>query len=482
MALRDSLKSSPIILCRKGVFEMEKKKKPEKKPASLSTSRAGRGGTAAAMVKPTTQAAPRRVIMPEKRNRVLANIKVVGVGGAGGNVITRMQSEPIKSVEFIAVNTDSQDLDCCTAHKKLYIGRNVTRGLGAGMNPEMGRQAAEESRQEIVDALTGADLVFIAAGTGGGTGSSASIVVAEVAKELGALTIAVVTKPFAFEGGQRTRIANDAIVKLREKVDSIIVIPNDRIFNIINKETSIMKAFEAIDEVLKNAVLGIAELITMPGIVNVDFADVKAIMQGAGPAIVGIGIASGKDRAAVAVNQAVNSPLLETTMDGARGVLFSVSGSRDLKMSEIHDVAKSITDAADPSAKVIFGAYHDRKLRKGVLKVTMIAVNFTDQSGVKRPDSLVTNLFGERISSREYGTESVLFSQPERDPKGKGREKQPTEDPFMNGRDVAAPHATAKPPSAHTTPSALRSVPMQKKEEKKEDFWDIPAFLRRKKK
>lgn len=402
------------------------------------------------------------VPMPRKssaraKGRMLANIKVVGVGGAGGNVITRMQKEPIRGVEFIAVNTDAQDLDYCVAHKKLYIGKNVTRGLGAGMNPELGRQAAEESRQDIVDALTGADLVFIAAGKGGGTGSSASIVVAEIAKELGALAIAVVTKPFAFEGGQRSKIAQEAIGKIKEKVDALIVIPNDRIFSIINKETSILKAFEAIDEVLKNAVFGIAELITMPGIVNVDFADVRAVMQGAGAAIVGIGTASGKDRASVAVNQAINSPLLETAIDGARGVLFSVSGSRDLKMSEVQDVAKVITEAVDPGAKIIFGAYHDRKLRQGVLKVTMIATNFNEGNMVtKKAESPLTNLFGEKIDSFD-----------------------------------APAYERAEPRVTEAIPEKKASGRLSAKEKEKEkedegkkalDMWDIPTFLRKKKK
>lgn len=403
-----------------------------------------------------------------KKVRMLANIKVVGVGGAGGNVITRMQKEPIRGVEFIAVNTDAQDLDYCVAHKKLYIGKNITRGLGAGMNPELGRQAAEESRQDIIDALTGADLVFIAAGEGGGTGSSGSIVVAEIARELGALTIAVVTKPFAFEGGQRMRIAQEALVKIKEKVDALIVIPNDRIFNIIDKETSIIKAFEAIDEVLKNAVLGVAELITMPGIINVDFADVKAVMQNAGSAIVGIGMATGKDRAQAAVHQAVNSPLLEAAIDGARGVLFSVSGSRDLKMTEIHDVAKAITDAADPAAKIIFGAYHDRKLKQGVLKVTMIATSFNENGlVVKKPETALTNLFGEKI------TPSVAFA---------------------SGQAVSEPvsHKNAEPRQAHKTllvhqPGGIKAAPGKQSakddaEKKVLDIWDIPTFLRKKKK
>lgn len=428
------------------------KKKEENKKADPKPSKKTATPTKKKAATPVSKKSETR-----KKGRMLANIKVVGVGGAGGNVITRMQKDPIRGVEFIAVNTDAQDLDYCVAHKKLYIGKNITRGLGAGMNPELGRQAAEESRQEIVEALTGADLVFIAAGKGGGTGSSASIVVAEIAKELGALAIAVVTKPFAFEGGQRAKIAQEAIVKIKEKVDALIVIPNDRIFSIINKETSILKAFEAIDEVLKNAVFGIAELITMPGIVNVDFADVRAVMQGAGSAIVGIGTASGKDRASVAVNQAVNSPLLETGIDGARGVLFSVSGSRDLKMSEVQDVAKAITDAVDPSAKIIFGAYHDRKLRQGVLKVTMIATNFNEGAmPSKKVESPLTNLFGEKIDSFDA--------------------------PAYERALPRLPEGMAEKKTQSASKQGIKEKEKEDEGKKALDMWDIPTFLRKKKK
>src|SRR3989338_3614725 len=230
-----------------------------------------------------------------------AKIKVIGVGGGGGNAVSRMQKDfQIKSVDFIAINTDAQDLDFCVAKHKIYIGKNLTRGLGTGMNPELGRQAAEENRSEIIESL-------IAAGLGGGTGSGASPIIAEAAKEIGALTVAIVTKPFVFEGAQRSKIAQEAFIKLKEKVDTLIVIPNDRIFSVIKKETPMMKAFEYIDDVLRRSVQGIAELIAMPGIINVDFADVKAIMRDAGSALVGIGLGSGQERAITAVNKAVNS-------------------------------------------------------------------------------------------------------------------------------------------------------------------------------
>ena len=233
-----------------------------------------------------------------------AKIKVVGIGGGGGNAVSRMRRNiSVRAVEFIAINTDAQDLDYCDVSKKIYIGKNLTRGLGTGMNPELGRQAAEENRAEIIEALQGADLIFVTAGLGGGTGSGGVSVVAEIAKELGALTIAVVTRPFVFEGAQRSRIAQDALFKLKDKVDTLITVPNDRIFNIIQKDTPLLKAFEYIDDVLRYAIEGIAELIIMPGIINVDFADVKTIMQNAGSALIGIGIRAGQDRAANAAKE-----------------------------------------------------------------------------------------------------------------------------------------------------------------------------------
>ncbi len=391
-------------------------------------------------------------IVAKKNGRTLAKIKVVGVGGGGGNAVTRMKEDFLKGVEFIAVNTDVQDLDYCNAHKKIYIGKTVTKGLGAGMNPDLGRQAAEENRAEIADALRGADLVFITCGMGGGTGSVGISVVAEIAREVGALTVAVVTKPFTFEGGQRMKIATDALVKLKDKVDSFIVVPNDRIFVVIQKETSITKAFEAIDDVLRNAVRGIAELITMPGIINIDFSDVKAVMQNAGSSVVGIGIASGKDRAISAVNQAINSPLLESTIDGAKGVLFGVSGGRDLKMSEINDIAKVIADSIDSSAKIIFGAYHDRKLKKGQIKVTLIATSFNGSALMRKPDlTSVTNLFGEKVSVSDKSEPKLAFAN--------------------NIKEVK-----------EVKESVVSDKDKEDSKKKSSDIWDIPAFLRKKKK
>ena len=366
-----------------------------------------------------------------------AKIKVVGVGGGGGNAVSRMHDDiGIRGLEFIAINTDAQDLDYCRAKKKIYIGKNLTRGLGTGMNPDIGRQAAEENRSEIAEALKGADLVFLTIGLGGGTGSGAGPIVAEAAKESGALTVAVVTKPFGFEGAQRSRIAQEALLKLKEKVDTLIIIPNDRIFTVIKKDTPLLRAFEYIDDVLRSAVQGIAELIASPGIINLDFADIKAIMKDSGPALVGIGIASGQDRAINSVSQVINSPLLEVSIDGAKGVLFGVSGNRDLKMTEINEIAKSITASVDPGAKIIFGAYHDRKLKSGQLKVTLIATGFNGQM-VRSSDAAISTLFSEPSkSSRDL------------------KEKDQEERKIPRGSD-------------------------KKKDET--DIWEIPTFLRKRK-
>lgn len=387
-------------------------------------------------------------------------VKVVGVGGGGGNAISRMSRDFIRGVEFIAMNTDMQDLELCEARKKIHIGRNLTSGLGAGMNPDVGAKSAEENKTDIIDALEGADLIFLTAGFGGGTGTGALPVVAEIAKEMGILTVAVVTKPFAFEGAQRGKIAQEGIMRLKDKVDALIVVPNDRIFSIINKETPIIKAFAEIDEILKNAVQGIVELIVSPGIINVDFADVKTIMSGAGSAIVGVGIASGQERAIDAARQAINSPLLEVAADGAKGVLFGVSGGRDVKMTEINEAAKVITESVDPSAKIIFGAYNDKKLKQGQLKITLIATGF---SGARMP--AVSSLFnkGENQLSSDMNGASSIF-------------KKVTENtsPAVSPKENLFSGGIVKS-------NSLNGLDKEKKEEKI-SMWDIPTFLRRKKK
>ena len=309
----------------------------------------------------------------------IARIKVIGVGGSGKNALNHMIASKVRNVEFIAMNTDTQDLHNSLAEKKIHLGKNLTKGLGAGMNPEVGKRAAEETKAEIQDAIKGADMVFIACGMGGGTGTGAAPIVARASKEQGILTVAVVTKPFFFEGNQRMRIADSGLAELQKEVDAIIVIPNDRLLSISGKETSLKDAFAMCDNVLKDAVEGISDLITTPGIINVDFADIRAIMADAGTALMGIGSASGENRAVAAATEAINSPLLDISINGARGVLFAISGSDDLTMHEIQESAKIITEAIDKDAKVIFGTIHDERLKKGEVKVTVIATGFQNE-------------------------------------------------------------------------------------------------------
>lgn len=306
----------------------------------------------------------------------LARIKVIGLGGAGSNAVDHMIRNKVQNVEFIVANTDVQDLTNCLCDRRIHVGKTTTRGLGAGMNPELGRQAAEESVQEIEQQLKGADMVFVAYGAGGGSGTGMGPIVASVARSLGALTVGVITKPFTFEGLQRARIAEDGTTKLSETVDSIILIPNDRILSSVEKETPLRDAFALCDEVLRQAVQGISDLITMPGIINVDFADVRAILSNAGSAVMGIGRAKGEKRAEAAAKAAISSPLLELSIDGARGLLFAIAGGEDMSMWEIQEAANVITQAVDKEARVIFGAIHDESLRKAEVKITVVAAGF----------------------------------------------------------------------------------------------------------
>lgn len=315
-----------------------------------------------------------------------AKIKVVGVGGGGGSAINRMVESGIKGVEFVAINTDIQALHYNKASEKIHIGKTVTRGLGAGMNPELGKAAAEESQNEIREVLKGCNMVFITVGLGGGTGSGASPIVAEIARELGALTVAVVTKPFMFEGGQRKNIADRAFAELADKVDTIITVSNDKLLQVIDKKTSLLDAFNITDDVLRQGVQGIAEIITVPGVINADFADVKAVMSSAGSALMGIGQASGENRAVEAARAAINSNLLDMSIDGARGIVFTITGGTDLSMSEVSDAAKVITSAADEEAKIIFGAVIDEDL-KDMIKITVVATGFDGKGSAKPGES-----------------------------------------------------------------------------------------------
>lgn len=309
-----------------------------------------------------------------------ARIRVVGAGGSGSNAVNYMVNSKVKGVEFIAVNSDAQDLHHSLAKKKIHIGKNLTRGLGAGGNPDMGRRAAEETREEISNSIKGSDMIFITGGMGGGTGTGSAPVIAKIARESGALTVGVVTKPFLFEGQERMRMALQGIEELKKEVDALITIPNDRLLAIVDKETTVRNAFEQCDNVLKQAVEGISDLITMPGIINVDFADIRSVMENAGSALMGVGVSSGEKRAEEAARSAINSPLLEVSITGAKGVLFAIAGGDDLGMLEIQDAARVITESIDSQAKVIFGAIKDDKLKKNEIKVTVIATGFPEES------------------------------------------------------------------------------------------------------
>lgn len=402
--------------------------------------------------------------MPQIKPEVesFARIKVVGVGGSGKNAINHMINAKVKGVEFIGINTDAQDLHNTLSNKKIHIGKNVTRGLGAGMNPELGKRAAEETKEEIQEALKGADMIFLAGGMGGGTGTGASPVIAKVAKEVGALTVAVVTKPFFFEGQQRMRFAEQGIEELRKSVDAIIIIPNDRILNIIAKDTTAKQAFMMCDEILKQAVEGISDLITTPGIINVDFADIRAILDNAGSALMGIGSASGEKRAEEAAKAAINSPLLDLSIHGAKGVLFSVAGGDDITMFEIQEAAKLITESVDPNSKIIFGTVRDDKLKKNEIKVTVIASGF--------PENGRKNLFQEserRSTTRELPVTSEKMERPIESVQERGR--------IYNS-------ITPSPINNQTSRDIKEPVKVTETKKDDEDDWGaIPAFLRRSK-
>jgi len=369
------------------------------------------------------------LIKPQNSN--FAKIRVVGVGGGGNNALNSMISQSnIQGVDFISVNTDAQALlHAQPASTKLQIGEKLTKGLGSGGDPEIGKQAAEESTEKVKDMLQGSDMVFLAAGMGGGTGTGAIPIIAKIAKDLGSLTIAVVTKPFTFEGTRRMVHAEDGIENLKDKVDTLIVIPNQRILDVVDKKVTLIDAFRVADSVLSQGVQGISDLITMPGLINVDFADVRTIMTNAGSALMGIGIGSGDGRAQIAARAAVASPLLEISMEGARGVLYNITGGLDMTMSEVDEAAKIIADAADPDANIIFGTTIDENLKEQI-KITVIATGF-DQTK-------------QRLQEFVTPAQSKLNA-------------------INNVQQV--PKTT---------------LPESEKEQEGEDIWDIPAFLRQK--
>ncbi|MCF7816236.1 MAG: cell division protein FtsZ [Candidatus Pacebacteria bacterium] len=397
-----------------------------------------------------------------------ARIRVVGVGGSGSNAVNHMISAKVKGVEFIAINSDAQDLHHSLAKKKINIGKNLTRGLGAGGNPDMGRRAAEETREEIANAIKGSDMIFITGGMGGGTGTGAAPTVAKIARETGALTVGVVTKPFLFEGQERMRLALQGIEELKKEVDALITIPNDRLLAIVDRETSVQLAFELCDNVLKQAVEGISDLITMPGIINVDFADIRSVMENAGSALMGVGLSTGEKRAEEAARLAINSPLLEVSITGAKGVLFAIAGGDDLGMLEIQDAARIITESIDPHAKVIFGAIKDEKLKKNEIRVTVIATGFPETDS-NHQIPIMRNL--------------------DRAPQASAEEKEPLRGRIFNSiGSNSVQTSTEKKDDAITTREETQQQvqkepkPVDQIDEENDDDWGaVPAFLRRSK-
>jgi cell division protein FtsZ len=416
----------------------------------------------------------------ESEIETFARIRVVGTGGSGCNAVNHMINSKVKGVEFIAVNTDAQDLHRSLAKKKIHIGKNLTKGLGAGMNPELGRRAAEETRQEIQEAIQGSDMVFITCGMGGGTGTGAAPIVAKIAKELGALTVAVVTKPFAFEGLQRKEIAEMGLAELKREVDAFIVIPNDKLLSIVEAQTTAKSAFALADEILRQAVEGVSDIITTPGEINTDFNDIKAIMEGAGPALMGIGIADGDRRAQDAAAQAVNSPLLDVSITGAKGVLFVVAGSDDLGILEVQEAAKVVSDSVDKNAKVIFGIMRDEKLKKGQIRIIVIATGFPEGEGDTQQGGIERSLFAMPAEEAQEARGKVfadLMRRPtppvEEAPVAPVVEEEPVRE------ERREPVVTATPQRRE---EAKPLTPPKAEEEEDEAWGAIPSFLRRHKK
>ncbi len=428
-----------------------------------------------------------------------ARIKVVGVGGGGGNALNRMVQSKLRGIDFVAINTDAQALHYSQANKKVHIGKEATKGLGAGANPEIGRIAAEESEAEIYDALKNSEMVFITYGSGGGTGSGAAPVVARIAKEIGALTVAIITKPFTFEGDRRRKVSDQGIEEIKDKVDTLIMIPNDRILQIIDRKTSLLDAFGAVDDILKQGVQGIADLITINGIVNLDFADVKSIMHDAGSALMGIGQGTGDTRAVDAVKQAIDSPLLEVSITGAKGVLINFTGGRDMGMHEVEEAAKLIHDSVDPEANIIFGTVIDENMT-GEIRVTLVATGFDSE---RRSSSSNFGIFSPTTTLEDAQSTSIVdqidqFDQEDHTPFLKDEHAKPLLD------DTRQPMVQAQPDNLETSvdeeivgfdlesdvlEEEAQNVPLNKTEPIVEtvssqsmyddDDLDKPAFLRK---
>lgn len=379
----------------------------------------------------------------------LALIKVIGVGGGGNNAVNRMIEHGVEGVEFIAVNTDAQALNLSTAEIKLQIGNKLTRGLGAGANPEVGKKAAEESREQIEEALRGADMVFVTAGMGGGTGTGAAPVIAQIAKDLGALTVGVVTRPFTFEGRKRQTQAIGGITAMKESVDTLIVIPNDKLLEIVDKNTPMLEAFREADNVLRQGVQGISDLIAVPGLINLDFADVKTIMSNRGSALMGIGISTGENRASEAAKKAISSPLLETSIDGAKGVLMNITGGSNLSLFEVQEAADIVASASDEDVNMIFGSVINDNLKDEII-VTVIATGFAEEQLVATRPTKTSSLGGTSRMRPQQPPREQIVEQP------RDREQSRDKEQFQQPEPTRSPQ-TGQADDALDIPTFLRN-------------------------
>jgi len=413
----------------------------------------------------------------EPEIETFARIRVVGVGGSGKNAVNHMINTKVRGVEFIAVNSDAQDLHRALAKRKIHIGRNLTRGLGTGMNPELGRRAAEETRQELQEALSGSDMVFITGGMGGGTGTGAAPIVAKIAKEIGALVIAVVTKPFTFEGAQRRELAERGLAELKKEVDAFIVIPNDKLLAIADANMSAKAAFALADEILREAVEGVSDIITTPGDINTDFNDIKAIMEGAGPALMGIGVAEGEKRAAEAAQKAVNSPLLDISISGAKGILFVVAGADDMGIMEVQEAAKVISESVDKNARIIFGMMKDEKLKKGQIRIIVIATGFPEgalPAALASERSLFNLPTEDRQEERGRIYHEIFRRETESEPALRAKEEK------REGAEAPVAFSPKEEPVVTAQPRSVDGIAPAPEDD--EAWGAIPAFLRRHKK
>lgn len=411
-----------------------------------------------------------------------ARIKVIGIGGSGKGALNHMINSKLLGVDFITMNTDTQDLHHSLAEKKIHIGKNLTKGLGAGMDPEIGKRSAEETREEIQDVIKGADMIFIAGGMGGGTGTGAAPIVASIAKNEGILTVAVVTKPFFFEGASRMNLAERGLEELEKEVDALIVIPNDRLLSVIDKNTSVKQAFQMCDEVLKQAVEGISDIIRTAGTINLDFADIKRILKDSGTALMGVGRGMGENRAREAATAAVNSPLLDVSIHGAKGVLFAIYGSEDLGMLEVQEAAKIITESVDKDAKIIFGIATDSSLKKDEVKVTVIATGFP--TGLSGRAGMIDLTITDAIKQREERDTRPKETKYEPEPQVEKDTKAEKDDTRINNSFVEEKNNEKEKVEVKETKKDVTTKRPTFKfdDDDEDDDWEaLPPFLRRKK-